>query len=270
MAMSFANGDVFYHTRLNNMVNAAKDNGVLSGLDVTAQGTPSLTLDVAAGQCHVDNETYVESSPTTVVIGTGHATLPRLDIVCYDTSAGAAAATAGTAAATPQPPDIPTGDILLALISVPALDTTISSDQITDERIIVRPVGFVYVYSSNEITAENGEELHNNTTYTKEKEFDPIPDDIFSNDSVLSIMFTLKSQAGFVTVYGRIYRNGVAVGTEQSTVNTNYVPYYETISGWSAGDLIQLYTRTTNASYSVYANNFIVRGDPGFKSVYSW
>ena len=270
MVLSFANGDVFYHTRLNNMVGAAKDNGVLSGLDITAQTTPSLTLDVAAGQCHVDNETYVESAPTTVVVGTGHATLPRLDIVCYDTSAGAAAVTAGTAASTPQPPDIPAGDILLALISIPALDTTISNDQITDEIILVRPVGFVYVSSSNVITSLDGEELHNNTTYTKEKEFDPIPDDIFSNESELSIMFTLKSQAGFVTVYGRIYRNGVAVGTEQSTTNTNYVPYYETISGWSAGDLIQLYTRTTNGSYSVYVDNFRVRGDPGFKSVYSW
>ena len=270
MAMSFANGDVFYHTRLNNMVGAAKDNGVLRGLGVTAQGTPSQTLDVAAGQCHVDNETYTESSATTVVIGTGHATLSRLDIVCYDTSAGAAVVTAGTASSAPQPPDIPSGDILLALISVPASDTTISSDQITDERILVRPVGFVYVSSSNVITSLDGEELHNSTTYTKEKEIGPIPDDIFSNDSVLSIMFTLKSQAGFVTVYGRIYRNGVAVGTEQSTVNTNYVPYYETISGWSACDLVQLYTRTSNGSYSVYVDNFRVRGDPSFKSVYSW
>ncbi len=270
MAMSFANGDVFYHTRLNNMVNASKDNGVLSGLDVTAQTTPSLTLDVAAGQCHVDNETYVESSATTVIIGTAHATLPRLDIVCYDTSAGVAAVTPGTAASVPQPPDIPVGDILLALISVPALDTTISSGQITDEIIIVRPVGFVYVSSSNVITSLDGEEANNSTTYTKEKELDPIPDDIFSNESELSIMFTLKSQAGFVTVYGRVYRNGVAVGTEQSTLNTNYVPYYETITGWSAGDLIQIYTRTTNASYSAYTYNFRVRGDPGFKSVYSW
>ena len=269
MAMSFANGNVFYHVRLNNMVNAAKDNGVLSGLGVTAQGTPSMTLDVAAGQCHVDNETYIESTATTVVIGTAHATLPRLDIVCYDTSAGAAVVTPGTAASTPQPPDIPAGDILLALISVPALDTTISSGQITDEIIIVRPVGFVYVYSSNEITAENGEVSHNSTSYTKMKEFDPIPVDIFSDDSVLSIMFTLKSETGTV-VYGRVYKNGVSFGSWQSTTNTNYVPFYETISGWSANDLIQLYTRTTNSSCIVYANNFIVRGDPGFKSVYSW
>ena len=268
--MSFANGGVFYHVRLNNMVNAAKDNGVLSGLGVTAQTTPSMTLDVAAGQCHVDNETYIESTATTVVIGTAHATLPRLDIVCYDTSVGAAAVTAGTAAATPQPPDIPAGDILLALISIPAIDTTISNDQITDEIILVRPVGFVYVSSSNVITSLDGEEVNNSTTYTKEKELDPITDDIFSNDSELSIMFTLKSQAGFVTVYGQVYRNGVAVGTEQSTVNTNYVPYYETISGWSAGDLIQVYTRTTNASYSAYTYNFRARGDPGFKSVYDW
>ncbi len=269
MAMSFANGDVFYHVRLNNMVNAAKDNGVLSGLGVTAQGTPSLILDVAAGQCHVDNETYVESTATTVTIGTAHTTLPRLDIVCYDTSAGAAAVTPGTAASVPQPPNIPSGDILLALISVPALDTTISSGQISDEIIIVRPVGFVYVYSTNEIITLDGEESHNSTSYTKVKEFDPIPDDIFSNESVFSIMFTLKSETGS-TVYGRVFKNGVSFGTWQSTTSTSYSPFYETISGWSAGDLIQLYTRTTNSSCIVYADNFRIRGDHSFKSVYSW
>ena len=268
--MNVKNGDKMYHVELNNRLEAYKRNGVIDGLMVYERSTPSFTLNISAGKCYVNNEVYEEPIFTVVVIAAAHATLPRLDIVCYDTSAGVAAVTPGTAASVPQPPDIPVGDILLALISVPALDTTISSGQITDEIIIVRPVGFVYVSSSNVITSLDGEEANNSTTYTKEKELDPIPDDIFSNESELSIMFTLKSQAGFVTVYGRVYRNGVAVGTEQSTLNTNYVPYYETITGWSAGDLIQIYTRTTNASYSAYTYNFRVRGDPGFKSVYSW
>ncbi len=269
MAMSFANGDVFYHVRLNNMVNAAKDNGVLNGLGVTAQGTPSLTLDVAAGQCHVDNETYVESSATTVVISTAHATLPRLDLVCYDTSAGAAAVTAGTAASTPQPPDIPSGDILLALISVPAADTTISSDQITDEIIIVRPVSFVYTPLSYTKTSLVGEESHYSTSYTKVKEFNPIPGDIFSNESELEIMFTIKSENG-TTVYGRVYKNGVSFGTWQSTTSTTYTTKSEDITGWSAGDLIQLYTRTTDINCLVIVDDFRARGVLDFKSVYSW
>ena len=269
MAMSFANGNVFYHVRLNNMVNAAKDNGVLNGLDVTAQTTPGQTLDVAAGQCHVDNETYVESAPTTVAIGTGHATLPRLDIVCYDTSAGAVAVTPGTAASVPQPPDIPAGDILLALISVPALDTTISSDQITDEIIIVRPVGLIYEPSSTLINSDDSEESHNTASYVKVKEFDPLPDDLFSNENELRIAFDMKSSIAAL-VYGRVYRNGVFVGSTRSTGNTTYLNFSADITGWSAGDLIQLYTNSFDSGRTVYIENFKVHGDFGFKSVYSW
>lgn len=251
------------------MVNAAKDNGVLSGLGVTAQGTPSMTLDVAAGQCHVDNETYVELAPTTVVIGTAHGTLPRLDIVCYDTSAGAAAVTSGTAASVPQPPDIPGGDILLALISVPAMDSTISSGQITDEIIIVRPVGLIYEPSSTLINSDDSEVSHNLTIYTKVKEFDPLPEDLFSNETELRIAFDMKSSIAAL-VYARVYRNGVFVGLVQSTGSTTYTNHSQDITGWSAGDIIQLYTNSYDSGRTVYIQNFRVHGNFGFKSVYSW
>lgn len=267
--MSFSNGDVFYHVRLNNMVNASKDNGVLSGLEVTAQGTPSMTLDVAAGQCHVDNETYEETAATTVVIGTAHATLPRLDIVCYDTSGTAAAVTAGTAASTPQPPNIPSGDILLAVVSIPATDTTISNDQITDERIIVRPVGLIYSASDILIISDDSEESHNTASYVKVKEFDPIPDDMFSDGSTLRIKFDMKSSIAAL-VYGRIHRNGVLVSPVHSTGSTTYVTFSDNILGWSAGDLIQLYTNSFDVGRTVYIENFRVYGDFGFKSVYNW
>ena len=41
--------------------------------------------------------------------------------------------------------------------------------------------------------------------------------------------------------YGRIYRNGAAVGTERLVNGTSYTEFSEDISGWSIGDLIQVY-----------------------------
>jgi hypothetical protein len=57
---------------------------------------------------------------------------------------------------------------------------------------------------------------------------------------------TLKVTFGLVrvstsTTDARIYRNGSAVGTARSNATTTWVEYTEDISGWTAGDLLQLY-----------------------------
>lgn len=54
--------------------------------------------------------------------------------------------------------------------------------------------------------------------------------------------------------YARIYRNGVAVGTERSATVT-YVTHSEDISGWSAGDLCQLYVKKAGGA-TAYVQNF--------------
>jgi len=51
----------------------------------------------------------------------------------------------------------------------------------------------------------------------------------------------------------RIYKNGVAVGTEQ-TVNQAYQTFSEDISGWTVGDLVQIYFKRGNAN--CYVKNF--------------
>ena len=55
----------------------------------------------------------------------------------------------------------------------------------------------------------------------------------------IRIKYDIKTNGG--TAYGRIHRNGAAVGTQQSTTSTSYVTKSEDISGWSSGDLLQLY-----------------------------
>ncbi len=65
--------------------------------------------------------------------------------------------------------------------------------------------------------------------------------------------------------------NGVAVGTERTTIiSATYTNYSQDISGWSEGDLIQLYTYSGAMGVRPYVRNFRVYGDIEHKSVYSW
>jgi hypothetical protein len=74
------------------------------------------------------------------------------------------------------------------------------------------------------------------STYTKIKE---LTTKIGGTFRIKFSMHRHASETG--TVYGRVYRNGAAVGTEQSTDSTSYVEFSEDIEGWSPGDLIQIY-----------------------------
>lgn len=68
----------------------------------------------------------------------------------------------------------------------------------------------------------------------------------------LRIKFSITESTG--TGYGRIYKNGVAFGTEQNKTNGT-----ETFSEdllFSSGDLIQIYAKTSNSSYACAISNF--------------
>jgi len=97
------------------------------------------------------------------------------------------------------------------------------------------------------LQAEAGTDATNTSiSYKKIKEI------IVPTAGTLTIKFGIKVDAS--TGYGRIYRNGVAVGTEQSTAETgSYVEKSENIAGWSKGDLCQLYVHINGVNH-VYTN----------------
>lgn len=87
-------------------------------------------------------------------------------------------------------------------------------------------------------------------TYTKLKEIV-----ISTGSGVITVSFDLKGSGGD-NAYGRIYRNGVAVGTERQRQSTAYETFSENISV-ANGDLIQLYFK---AAYYGYVMNFRISG----------
>ena len=125
--------EVFEHVMMNAIIAACDGNGVLDGLTVSENGAGAdMSVDVAAGNCMISGTKYTESSVTNLAISAADATYDRKDLVVYDSSTGDPAVVTGTAAATPIPPDIPLGDILLAIVDVAAGVTQILDIDITD------------------------------------------------------------------------------------------------------------------------------------------
>jgi len=82
-------------------------------------------------------------------------------------------------------------------------------------------------------------------------------------NKTLRIKFGLRTTDEFKLAHGQIYRNLVAVGTEQSTLSTSYVTYEangEDIAGWSAGDDIVLRIWVAPGA-TAWCNEFHVCGD---------
>lgn len=114
--------------------------GVVSGCAVTAQATANMTVAVGSGVARIGGRKVVVTGGN-VTITTANATLPRHDLITVDAN-GALAAVAGTAAAVTASSEpvfaaIPAAQLPLAVVYVPAGDTAINANQITDKRVIV-------------------------------------------------------------------------------------------------------------------------------------
>lgn len=125
---------------------------VIVGCGVTAQGSPDMTVAVAKGAV-LTNGVMKPVTAGNVTITTADATNPRLDLVVVD-STGAKQVRAGTAAAAPKPPARTANDVVLAVVYVPANDTTIATAQITDMRAM-RTVGPITIYKTTAAETTN-------------------------------------------------------------------------------------------------------------------
>lgn len=267
MALKFASGDVLEHPQLNNMILAMNNDGVLDGLAVSQRGAgANMSVDVASGNCYIDDTKYTEASTVNLVIEAAHATLYRKDLITYDPTTSNPVVTKGTdhAGGTGDPiypPDIPAGDILLAIVDVDANVSSIVNADIHDGRAIVK---FLYTYSSSASDvlkdSNDSEETFTVTSYTKQKDVGPVPKGLFNG--TLRIKFALKRSGDAANIYGKIYRNGAAVGTERMNDTAAYVTYSEDIPGWNEDDTIELWCyRTTGGVATGYCKEFRVYCD---------
>lgn len=109
-------------------------------------------------------------------------------------------------------------------------------------------------------TSADTEQIISETSYTKLKE-------IKYNDltGTIRIKFDIRDNAGNGTVYAKIYKNGVAVGSERSDGSGSYQTFSEDIAVVS-GDLIQVYCRDDGVHYG-YVRNFRIYYTKAVKAV---
>ncbi len=105
-------------TELMNIVQASKGNGILTGMDVTADSPASMNVDIAAGT-FIANNVYRSYGGGSQAITAADGSNDRYDILSGK-SDGTVTYTQGTAAATPLVPDLPADEILIAVIYVAA------------------------------------------------------------------------------------------------------------------------------------------------------
>ena len=187
---------------------------------------------------------------TTVAVGTGSDDLD----VYYSTTARTNVAyrivgyldstqtTAGTWDTAPSALQGYGGTVLLGSLGSLAQVDQISGNEMAD-----------YTTGTDVLVQALTERTTTSASYVKLKEI-TVP-----TNGTLTIDFDLRTGNPAAAAYGRIYIDGVAVGTERSTTGVSYTTYSESITVVS-GEAIQLYAHTTGAN-TCYIQSFIFYWD---------
>ena len=107
--------------------------GVVSGLTVTAQDPPDMTVNVSSGIIYMQDGKRFEVEADTMAVEEADADNPRIDII-YINGTGLVNYMPGVAAAEPTAPETPLSSQLLAEIAVAANTTAIETSNITDKK----------------------------------------------------------------------------------------------------------------------------------------
>lgn len=127
-------------------------------LSVTQTGSPSMAVVVKSGHATISGSegakqgvySVLNDGDVTLSIAAAHATLNRIDIVCFKVedsgysggvNASSLVVVTGTPAASPSAPAAPNNSITLAQVSIVANDTSITNNEITDKRQYMAALG---------------------------------------------------------------------------------------------------------------------------------
>ena len=121
---------------------------------------------------------------------------------------------------------------------------------------------FIYAYtgvSDTVILSHPNDETTSNLDYTLVKTITLGANVAFNR--TLRIKFTLASENGLYVVYGRLYKNGVAVGTERIILSAAGTVYSEDLGGWNSTDTIELWLKSSNVAEVAHGSALEVCGN---------
>ncbi|GMR03275.1 MAG: hypothetical protein BMS9Abin21_105 [Thermodesulfovibrionia bacterium] len=258
----------------------------ISGLEVTSNGAaPTTDIDIAVGECADSGNTNI-LKPAAVTrevdgaYGTGNGGLSSsltvaanttyyvhairigtTEDVGFDTSATAANLITdhtvteyrqiGSFSTNSGNTNINTGSIRNLGSSI--RPSVITATELADNSVSPKAIGGT-VTAGDYLAASIVEETNTtSTSFVKVKEIS-IP---FGGE--FRIKFQIKDSGAFSrTASGRIYKNGGAIGSTQTTTSTSYVLKTQDLSGFVAGDLIQLYIKISVGDDSCFVKDLIL------------
>ena len=261
--------DPFHHVNYNAIADGGtKGWGVKSGLEVSEDSPQGMDVNVAVGTAWINEIEYIESGITNLVISAAHATLPRRDIIIYDASTSNPDIITGIPATEPIPPDITSGDILLAVVNVAALSSVIINNDIEDGRVMIREHGLTHqfdgcdpidlgvytVTASDTVLHTNApERIRTSTANALMKETI-----LTCLNGTIKVTFDYASNNGLWSE-NRIYINNSPRGTIRLRNNTNYVTVSQDFAV-SAGDRIQIYGKEQSGAGGIAkCRNLIIK-----------
>jgi len=136
MAILEPDGAVVYEADRDNEHHFSKGNSILEGAGVTAQASPNLSVKVASGTARYGGAIRTIAAVDPLTVSAADPTNPRVDLVEVDGTTGVATIKAGTPAATPKPPVLTSGRLLLAFVSVAAAAANVQASNISERRFI--------------------------------------------------------------------------------------------------------------------------------------
>lgn len=80
----------------------------------------------------------------------------------------------------------------------------------------------------------------------------------------VTVNFSIKRGGSSGTCYGRIYKNGVAVGTERTDASANSFSNYSEDISVSAGDYLEIWCRMSSSSYQGSLGNAYLSADKNY------
>lgn len=140
---------------------------------------------------------------------------------------------------------------------LPASDPTTDNQAVRKAYLETWLKGLIPYAAGDELVKACGNGNTNSLTYVKIKEV------TLARSGTLRIKFLLWT--GGAIAYARVYKNGSAVGTEQtsSKVGSPGELKSEDISGWAVGDKLQIYAKTNNDIRTAYVDNLSLCEDWG-------
>jgi hypothetical protein len=112
-----------------------------------------------------------------------------------------------------------------------------------------------YVASDVLQHSDNAEKNTNLTTYVKKKEIKISMTAPTTSVSQMRVSIDIRRQDTGGQCNAEIYKNGVFIGVEMIETGSTYVTYTQDLGSWSNNDLLQVWIKSNNNSYSAYVRN---------------